>query len=194
MGHRLRSTSRALLFALLMLAPGFATAAPPLRVAIPDGFDCPTADQLRTALAKRIDTATVAASQPPGGEASLSLTRLPESVALDLRYMPSGMVTRRVLALGQGTCADLAETIALIADGWLRELPRTTATALEPAAKATSPGPPPATATAGHTALSLRLGGGALLGNDASVGPEGTLAAVPCAARIPRGPGARTEA
>jgi len=174
----LRLMSRALLCALVTLPPGIAAAAPDLRIVVPDGFDCPTAGQLRAAFAKRIGSAPFAVGQSSAGEASISLAQLPEGVALELRYQVRGPVTRRLLPLGQGTCADLAESIALIADGWLRELPRSAATSLAPATEAVSPAMPPSanSTTAGRQALSLRLGGGALLGSDARVGPEGTLA------------------
>ncbi len=148
-------------------------------------------------LSLRFGADRVAPGRPSGSELGLALAQLPDALELDLVSKRGVAPYRRQLPAGEGTCAELAETIGLVVDAWLRDLPWHGVGFLRDVPEAVRPGPPenvarhspttdaasPAEASdAGPAhqdhAVTLRLGGGAGLGSDATnFGPEATLSA-----------------
>ena len=180
------------LVVLASLAPASATAAPVLRVSLPEGLACPSPDELLQSLSRRFGADRVAAGQPSGNELGLSLAQLPDELEIDLVSKPGGAPFRRRLPAREGSCADLAETIGLLVDAWLRDLPWHGVGFLRDVPETVRPGPPesaarpvpvtpavtPPLSPGRRDALTLRLGGGASLGSDATnFGPEVTLSA-----------------
>ncbi len=177
---------------LAMLVPASAAAAPVLRVSLPRGLVCPSPDELLGSLSRRFGADRIALGQPSGNELGLSLAAPPGALDLELVSKPGEPPYRRHLTLEEGSCGDLAETIGLLVDAWLRELPwhgagflrdvpevvrpgaSESAVRQGPVTSALSPASPPTR----RRSLTLRLGGGASLGSDATnLGPEGTLSA-----------------
>jgi len=185
------------LVVLASLAPASATAAPVLRVSLPEGLACPSPDELMKSLSQRFGADRVAAGQPSGNELGLSLAQLPDALEIDLVSKAGEAPYRRRLPSGEGSCTDLAETIGLLVDAWLRDLPWHGVGFLRDVPEVARPGPSesafrrgPGTqpaplakakdAEAAHRrdVLTLRLGGGASLGSNATnFSPEVTLSA-----------------
>ncbi len=107
--------------ALLLLGGGAARAAPPrtLRLVAADSLACPTVAEVREALARRVAARLVAR----GGDLTLTLAA-PAAGRLRIRLDAAGAPPlERQLAAASGECGSLAQTVALVVDGWLAELP-----------------------------------------------------------------------
>ncbi len=173
-----------------MLLPSAAGAQPLLRVSFPDGLACPDPAAVLASLTTRFGASRIAPGRASGAELSLSLISLPGALELDLMGEPGDPSLRRRLPLATGSCSDVAETIGLLVDAWLRDLPWHGAgflpdvPAVEPAgmemAIVSRPAEPLAVTRPflEPSGLTLRAGGAASLGSDATgFGPEASLSA-----------------
>ena len=110
-----------LVAAALCLLTSDVTPAHRLRWSTESNVTCPNRAALASALAARFDADSVAPGMPGPSEAGLSVAARGQDLELFLRD-GDGRLTRRRVAR-DGTCQDLAETIALLAEGWLIQLP-----------------------------------------------------------------------
>lgn len=117
------------ILALLAAAPRARADPALLRVLSESDTGCPSAEEVRSALATCFGASRVALGVPGPGELGLTLTAQGEVLQLELRDLTDLTAeaprppTRRRLPLAQGTCTDVAQTIALLVDAWLRDLP-----------------------------------------------------------------------
>jgi len=181
---------RLALTTLALLLPARAAALPLLRVSFSAGLSCPAPGAVLEALTARFGASRIALGQPTGTELGLSLAQAPAALELDLVGEPGDPPYHRRLPLDEGSCSELAETIALLVDAWLRDLPWHGAGFLPdvPAVEPVEAGSALATGQTAEVAvqppflrlagLELRIGGGASLGSDATgLGAEATLSA-----------------
>ena len=193
--RRLGLPTLCLIFCLFWAAPALA-AQPMLRLDLPANLDCPRTADLLTALAERFGPESLAEGRAGGGELGLSIVQFPDALELELSEGPGAPPTRRWLPFTEGSCGDMAQTITLLVDAWVRDLrdhrggvfgalvaePAEPTVPVASATPAASPAPaavqPPAPATFGPGALNLWLGGGGSIGGDGSeLGPEARLSA-----------------
>jgi hypothetical protein len=160
---------------LMALAAAPAGGAPQLFVA--EGIECPSRAQLQSALDERFTAARL-----EGSERTALLELLRDStgqLTVRLSTSTARSVTEKTLDAHVGSCAELARTIALLTESWLRDLaaapePPTTPDAGSPTKVVVIETKKVVPEQERFHALSLRLAGDAVVGNEIGVG--GTLA------------------
>jgi hypothetical protein len=124
----------------LVLAAGAARAEPaPLRFSLDRGVTCPSAAQLSHALDHRLGWGVASEGPPVEGARSLRLSlESADLLRIVLSASPGSPPSQRTLAIHPSECRELADTVALLTEAWLRELTWSEVAPLEPL-----PPPPP---------------------------------------------------
>jgi hypothetical protein len=138
--RELRSV-RGLAFTLVLAAGAARAEPPPLRFELDRRVSCPSAAQLGRALDHRLGPGVASEGPPVEGSRSLRLSlESGDLLRIVLSAGPTTPPSRRTLAIHPGECRELADTVALLTEAWLREL---SWTELAPPEPPPAPVPPP---------------------------------------------------
>jgi hypothetical protein len=173
--RELRSV-RALVLTLVLAAGAAQAEPPPLHFSLDRGVTCPSVAQLGRALDHRLGWGVASEGSPVEGARSLRLSlQEVDLLRIVLSAGPGAPPSQRTLAIHSAECRELADTVALLTEAWLRELTWGEIAPPEPLPPPVPPPPvpvvivppPPAETKAEHNEpavpLTLRLAGSGLL-------------------------------
>ena len=116
---------KALILALALLADSASAEAKSLRIIENGQPDCPSFSQIESSLKRRLGASQVTRSGGTTADQERWLRVEPSSqgvLRIELGEGPRSM-TERLLSVGSGECSEQADTIALVVENWLRDLP-----------------------------------------------------------------------